>query len=116
MAEGKGAKCKFRTVAAADADRARIMVAGDPDPVPSGDQAGEPERILLVKPVGGGIVVETVAEADDLRRAGCIEIGIEFRQRGPGLVRWQQRSAAAGQSFGFAEMQIATTSTRRAGQ
>ena len=112
MAEGEGAQRHGGAVGAADVDRACVVVAFDPSPVAACHQAGEAEAGRFFKPFGGGEVIEAVAEADDLRGGGAVDVGFQLLQRGPCFVGRQERSAAAGEAFGFAEMQVGDAEER----
>jgi hypothetical protein len=46
------------------------------------------------------------AAADDGFRAGVVQVAVEFFKGGLRLVGGEQRAAPAGETFGFAEMQV----------
>ena len=60
----------------------------------------------FLDPVRRGQVVEAVAEADHGLRGRGFEVPVKFLQRGLRLVGGQEGAAAAGEAFGFAEVQV----------
>ena len=58
------APIRLREMGAAEAHRPGVVIALDPDPAPTGHQAGEPERLCLTQRRGGLRIVEAVAEAE----------------------------------------------------
>ncbi len=106
VAEGERPEAQRREVAAAERQRPRVVVAGDPDPVAAGHQRGEPGGVGGGERLAGGAVVEAVAEADDAGRGQGRDLGGEAVEGLGGLVGRQQRAAAAGEALGLAEVEV----------
>ena len=79
VAEGEGADPGLGPVAAAEGERRRVVVAGDPEPVAAGHERGE--AVALGQGRAGRAVVEAVAEADDARRGRARAISAARRSR-----------------------------------
>ena len=104
--KASGPSRQLAQVAAAERQRARVVVAGDPDPVAAGHQRGEPRGVGLGQRRAGRAVVEAVAEADDGGGRQLGDLAGQPVQGLGGLVGRQQRAAAPGQPLGLAEVQV----------
>jgi len=87
------------------ARRFRVVIAGDPDPVPGALQRPERRAIARSEPVRAAAVVKAVAQCDDDARRVAANQPAQTFERRCGVVRRQQH-AAPGIARAFFQVQV----------
>ena len=81
------------------------MIAGDPDPAPPADEAGEALSVVAAEALGGLAVMEAVPQADDGLGIVALDGRRQPRQRRRRVVGRQQ-AAAGGEARPLFEMKV----------